>query len=564
MPTLPLATGVRSLNRLQQIARVLARHGFGHIIERMNLGRYLPISKILRVELSPEALSVQASVGRRLAAACAELGPTFVKLAQVFSTRPDLLPNDVITELRALQDHVPPFDHAAALAIIEEETGAPIAESFAEFADSPFACGSIGQVYHARTRDGHAVVVKVKRPGIDAAIRQDLQLLKWMAAAAAEWVPELAHFKPPQIIDEFEQVLTHELDFISEASATSRFEEAFADLDYAVIPHVYWELTTPRVLTLALVSGHNIDAIANDEAAIDRHLLARRLVNLYLTQFFDMRLFHADPHPGNILISPPARVGLIDFGQIGTLSEDTAGQLVIMIVAMVYREPGIVVDVLSDLGAVEPDADTAAIARSLRQLLDKYHGLPLKRLDLGNIFQEITAVMRSHNVTLPREMVLVLKTITTIAGVALQLDPGLDLVAILSPRLKGLIAGRLNPMRLLRAGGVGAWHIFSILRTAPGQLRTALRQVSRGKWQVHIRHENLEHLTKEMDRSSNRVAFALVIAAIIVGSSVVISAGAQAQVMNIPIQWIGIGGYLFAGILGIRLLWAIFRSGRLS
>jgi ubiquinone biosynthesis protein len=531
----------------------------------MNLGRYLPISKILRVELSPEAISAQSSVGRRLAAACAELGPTFVKLAQMFSTRPDLLPEDVIAELRTLQDHVPAFDHETALEIVAQETGAPIADSFAEFANSPFACGSIGQVYHAKTRDGDAVVVKVKRPGIDAAIRQDLNLLKWMAAAAAEWVPELARFKPPQIIDEFEQVITHELDFISEAAATNRFEEAFVEVDHVIIPHVHWDLSTPRVLTIAEVSGCHVDALAKgDGQAIDRHLLARRLVNMYLTQFFDMRLFHADPHPGNILISAPARIGLIDFGQIGTLSEESAGQLVIMIVAMVYREPQVVVDVLTDLGAVEPDADMRAIARAFRQLLDKYHGLPLKRLDLVSIFHELTAVMRTHNVTLPREMVLVLKTITTIAGVALKLDPGLDLVAILTPRLKGLIAGRLSPARLLRAGGVGVWHVLSILRSAPSQLRTALRQVSRGKYQVHIRHENLEHLTKEMDRSSNRVAFALVLAAIIVGSSVVISAETPVHVWDIPIQWIGIAGYLFAGIMGIRLLWAIFRSGRLS
>lgn len=565
MPTLPLAASVKSLNRLQQIARVLARHGFGHIVERMNLGRYLPLHKILRVELSTEAASAHSSVGRRLASACAELGPTFVKFAQTISTRPDLLPEDVTAELRALQDRVPAFDHAAALAIVAEEVGKPVHEAFAEFADAPFACGSIGQVYRARTADGHAVVVKVKRPGIDAIVQQDLHLLKWMAAAAAEWVPELARFKPPQIIEEFEQLLTAELDFISEASATARFEEAFADTDHVMIPHVYWELTGPRILTLGAISGSNIAILtAGDGRDIDRHLLARRLVNLYLTQFFDMRLFHADPHPGNLLISAPAQIGLIDFGQIGTLSEETAGQLVIMIVAMVYREPQVVVDVLTDLGAVEPDADTRALARALRQLLDKYHGLPLKRLDLVSIFSEITAVMRSHNVTLPREMVLVLKTITTIAGVALRLDPGLDLIAILSPRLKGLIAGRFSPVSLVRTGAVGIWHLGSILRTAPGQLRTALRQISRGRWQVHIRHENLEHLTREMDRSSNRLAFALVLAAIIVGSSVVIRTDPAVRIVGMPLQWLGIAGYLFAGVMGIRLLWAIFRSGRLS
>jgi len=565
MSTISLATSVKSLNRLQHIARVLVRHGFGHIVERMNLGRYLPLSKILRVELSTEAASVHSSVGRRLAAACAELGPTFVKLAQMLSTRPDLLPEDIITELRSLQDHVPAFDHATARTIIEEDTGAPIAANFKEFADAPFACGSIGQVYHARTTDGQAVVVKVKRPGIDASVRQDLHLLKWMAGTATEWLPELARFKPGQIVDEFEQLLTHELDFISEASATARFEEAFSDNNFVHIPHVHWELTGPRVLTLQALSGSNLETLtATDGHGVDRHLLARRLVNMYLTQFFDMRLFHADPHPGNLLVSAPARIALIDFGQVGTLSEETATQLVIMIIAMVYREPQVVVDVLGDLGAVEADVDTQALARALRLLLDKYYGLPLKRIDLASIFVEISAVMRQHNVTLPREVILVLKTITTIAGVALKLDPTLDLVAILSPRLKGLITSRLKPVRLARTAGVALWHLFSIARTAPGQLRTALRQVGRGKWQIHIRHENIEQLAKELDRSSNRVAFAMVIAAIIVGSSVVVSTSREVEFLGVPIQWIGIAGYLVAGVLGLSLLWAIFRSGRLS
>ncbi len=235
-----------------------------------------------------------------------------------------------------------------------------------------------------------------------------------------------------------------------------------------------------------------------------------------------------------------------------------------MIVAMVYREPMVVVDVLNDLGAVDPSTDPKMLARALRQLLDKYHGLPLKRLDLVVIFTELAAVMRSHNVTLPREMVMVLKTLSTVAGVALQLDPELDLVAILSPRLKGLIASRFSPGAIARGAGVSLWHLASMLKTAPSQMRTALRRLSRGHWQIHIRHENIDRLANELDRSSNRMAFSIVIAAVIVGSSVVISTEAEFSVLNIPIQWFGIAGYLFAGILGVSLLWAIFRSGRLS
>jgi ubiquinone biosynthesis protein len=285
---------------------------------------------------------------------------------------------------------------------------------------------------------------------------------------------------------------------------------------------------------------------------------------MYLKQFFDMRHFHADPHPGNILISPPARIGLVDFGQIGMISDELAGQLVIMIVGMIHRETDVVVDVLLDLGAVEADADPKALSRALRQLLDKYYGLPLKRMDLGTIFTEIAGVIRTHDVTLPREMVMVIKTLVTIAGVALKLDPELDLLGILKPRVKGLVAARLSPANLARGGGVALWHTFTILKSAPAQLRTLIRRAARGKWQVNIRHENLENLTNELDRSSNRLSFAIIIAAVIVGSSVVISTDTEFGVLGVPIQWFGIAGYLFAGLLGVSLLWAIFRSGRLS
>jgi ubiquinone biosynthesis protein len=359
--------------------------------------------------------------------------------------------------------------------------------------------------------------------------------------------------------------LLRELDFIAEASSTARFEEAFRGDDTVQIPHVHWELTTPRVLTLGRISGRNLDeASADGSAHIDRHLLARRLVNLYLKQFFDMRLYHADPHPGNILILPPARIGLIDFGQVGTLSDETATNLVIMLVALIYREPQIVVEVLADLGAIEPGADTRMLGRALRQMLDKYHGLPLKRMDLTGIFNELAAIIRAHGVTLPRETIMVLKTLVTIGGVALKLDPGLDLVALFTPRIKGLISQQFAPAKLARTAGVSIWHVLSMLKTAPGQLRSTLRLLGSGKWQLHLRHDNLDRLANEIDRSSNRVSFAVVIAGLIVGSSLVISSTSEFAPLHIPIQWIGVVGYAFAGVLGVSLLWAIFRSGRLS
>ncbi len=560
-----LTTSVRTLNRLQQIVRVLARHGFGHVVERINLGRYLPLGKILRSAQAESASATPVSLGKRIASVCSELGPTFVKFAQTLSTRADLASEDILRELRKLQDHVPPFDSELARSIIATEIGESPDNCFASFDSEPFASGSIGQVYHAQTKDGDNVVVKVKRPDIEEILQQDLHILKWMAGAAEQWLPELARIRPVQIVEEFELLLKQEIDYISEASATARFEEAFEDDSHIHIPHVHWNLTSASVLTLGQIRGESFEAIlAGGHEKIDRKLLGKRLVDMYVKQFFDMRMFHADPHPGNFLISPPARIGLVDFGQVGTITDELAGQLVIIVVAMIYREPQIVVDVLYDLSAVESDTDPKALVRDLRRLLDKYHGLPLKRLNLLTIFTEIAAVIRQHNVTLPRELVMVLKTLITIAGVALRLDPELDLVAELSPKVRKLVAGRFSPKKIVRTTGVTLWHLFSIIRSAPSQLRSALRRLGKGKWQVNIRHENLDRLINELDRSSNRMSFAIVIAAIIVGSSVVVSTDTEFPVFGIDIQWFGVAGYLVAGLLGIRLLWAIYRSGRLS
>ena len=213
------------------------------------------------------------------------------------------------------------------------------------------------------------------------------------------------------------------------------------------------------MLTMERVEGTNFEKLlADEDNLIDRQLLARRLSEVYIKQFFDMRLFHADPHPGNILVTPPAHIALIDFGQVGLMSDELAGQLVILIVSMVYRETEVAVEVLADQGAIPPDTDTRALARSLRQLLDKYYGLPLKRIDLITVFSEIAGVIRAHNVTLPRELVIVLKTLTTVAGTALKLDPDLDLLGIMSPRLKSLIAGRFAPARMARTAAVTGWQ----------------------------------------------------------------------------------------------------------
>ncbi len=645
MTPLQFTRSVRSLNRMRHIARVLTRHGFGHAVTRLNLGRFVPVWMSRRPVVDAAVESGAVSIGRRLTLVCTELGPTFIKLGQMLSTRPDLLQAEVIDQLRTLQDKVPPFDTSTAMRSIARELGRSTIDCFEWIDDTPFASASIGQVYRARLVGGKKeVVVKVRRPDIDQIIELDMQLLRWLAQSLESLMPESRIYRPAAIVAEFEETIKRELDYVNEASATARFAKAFADDAGIHIPKVYWEFTGPGVLTLEALPGRNLDQwitshdggkglsqergraanfsshghadgdygigskseprpsgsgisdsvdgtsesggiatsggssgayegapglkpAARDEESkapwIDRRLIAKRLADCYLKQAFEVGVFHADPHPGNILIEPPATVGLVDFGQVGIITDEWMTQLVVIVYACVNREVDVVIDALSDMGAVSGDTDRRSLHRALQALLDKYYGLPLKWFDLGTLMSEFSDIVRRHDVVVPRDFIMLIKAFSTVASVIMRLDPDLNLLELLKPRLKKTFSDRFSPKSLSREAVLTGWHLVNILRDMPGYLRRGLRRLGTGGWRLDVRHENIDRLISELDRSSNRLAFSIVIAAIIIGSSVVVSARTDWTIFGISFQYLGIAGYLLAGVLGLGLSWAIFRSGRL-
>lgn len=566
MTPLQFTRNIRSLNRLRQIATVLSRHGFGHFVTRLQLGRFVPVWMLRKRGGESAGEGGESSVGRRLTLVASELGPTFIKLGQMLSTRPDIIPPAVLEELRTLQDHVPPFDSDEARETIVRELRRPIADCFAAIDEAPFASASIGQVYRAKGKNGDDLVVKVRRPGIEDVIRLDMQVLHWLAESVESIAPELRMYRPTALVAELEQALTRELDYIHEASTTARFAEAFADDPGIRVPQVHWELTASKVLTMQALPGRKLDSILSDEPAasrVDRAAVARRLADCYLKQALEIGLFHADPHPGNILVESNGHVGLIDFGQVGTITDEWMTELLVIVLAAVNREVSVVVDALADMGAIGPEVDRRGLLRALQILLDKYYGLPIKRFDLGVLLAEFSEVLRRFDVTVPRDLLLLIKAFATVASVGARLDPELDLLELLRPRLKRALAERFSPSRVARGTTMMGWHLLSIARQAPGQLRQGLRRLASGGWRLRIRHENIDRLTAELDRSSNRLAFSVVIAAIIVGSSVVVSANTNLTVLGLRVQTLGMFGYLIAGVLGLGLSWAIFRSGRL-
>lgn len=569
MSLVSLPRTLKTMTRLRVIAQVLTRHGFGHFVDRLQLGQYVPsFLKFRREETPEEAQEIDPllAVGNRLVKVCEELGPTFIKLGQIASTRPDLLPAQIIKALESLQDEVKPFPVEQARRLIEESTDAPLNKSFREFEDEPFASGSIGQVHRATTADGQRVVVKVKRPGIDQVVQLDIYVLKWMAERAEHFFPELRPYRPIVIVDEFAQTIQNELDFINEASATSRFHEAFKDDPKIHTPAVRWDLTGVNVLTLEFMDGmHLRDALGEKRNICDHKALAHNLAECFLKQFFELGLFHADPHPGNMLFRPPDQTVLFDFGMVGQIDDELMGRLVIGIVAAVKREIDIVIEILADLGSLGRNTDRAVLARDLASLLNKYYGLPLKRLEVGTVLRELIETVRRSDVMLPRSFVALFKALGTVSGVVLQLDPELNLLELLQPRLNKLLRERFSPGRIARMTGISAWHMATILRDAPRLLRDTLRGIGRGQFQINIRHENLDHLASELDRSSNRLAFSVLIASTIIGSTMLLSMAAEVKLFGgLPIRYLGFVGYALTFFMAAWLLVAILRSGKMS
>lgn len=571
-----LPRSVRSIHRVQTIARVLTHHGFGHLVDKLHLGRYVPIPRRWSSKATAAAATTVPDIGERLCRVCEDLGPSFIKLGQLVSTRPDLLPADVIAALSGLQNQVPPFDSARARQIITEDLGAQIETCFYSFEDVPLASGSIAQVHQAVIRNpdgspGERVVVKVRRPDIEDVVRLDMTILRWIADAAEMLLPEVAIYQPRTLVEEFERSILREMDLVNEAATITRFRETLGDDPCFRIPRVHWELTGTAVLTQEEIQGISLHALLDRRAnsrlppEFDAKALATRIADTFLLQFFEMGLFHADPHPGNLLIRPPASVGLIDFGLTGRMDDDMLGHLVIGLIGAFNKQPELVVEVLADMNALSDATDRVTLRREFLELIEKYYGLPLHRFEMQTLFYEFTGLIRRNHVTLPRDFVLFGKALVVMGGICLQLDPELNLLELVQPRLRGFLTHRITPARLARSAAISGWHLLNILKSAPGQLRDVSRRLARGQWQINIRHQNLDTLGHEIDRASNRLGFAVIIAAVIVGSSWVLSSSTEQKLLNlVPLQAFGVAGYLVAGVMGLWLVVAILRSGKLS
>lgn len=544
---------LRRLPRLAHILRVLAAHGLGHYIDKLGLKREEAGGEA-RVPAGPQAA--------RFRGALEELGPTFVKFGQMLSVRHDLFSKDVIAELEKLQDQVPPFPGAEARALIEREFGRPLADLYAEFDETPLAAASIAQVHHARLTDGTDAIVKVQRPGIEETLRSDVEILYFLARLLERYAPESRRYDPHGLVAEFAENIVRELDFNLEAQSAERMRRNLAEEPSVYVPAVEWELTSRRVLTMEHSPGSRLGPDVPADPA-ERRRVAELLARLTLVQVFDHAFFHGDLHPGNVFLLPDGRLCFHDFGIVGRLAPRDQEHLRALCVALVVKDAEWMADLYVEMGVAPESVDRAAFTRDLEESLERYYAIAGREYSFAEILRQFIHLAGNYEIRTPRELLLVAKVFMQLESLARELDPAFNMLAVLEAYVPRLILRDLRPAADRGAMGRGYRGLRALragLRDLPDWLEKAGRALARGEIKLRLRHEQIEDLQSHIDRASNRLAFSLIIAAIVVGSSIVTTFHAGPHYGEIPL--IGLAGFVIAAALGLGWALMAMRSGR--
>jgi ubiquinone biosynthesis protein len=549
------------MRRYSEIVAILVKFGFVDVVRALRLMPSLAAGRrVLSVvgrEVTPDRSKAQ-----RLRLALEELGPTFIKFGQALSTRQDLLPAEVVRELSLLQDDVPPLSPGEAEAAIEQAFGEPVNRLFAVFTSEPLAAASIAQVHHAVLHDGEAVAVKVRRPDIEERIEADLAILADLAGLAERHITDARLYSLSELVEEFARTIRREQDLAREGRLIERIAKRSAGDPTVRFPRICWALTTPSVLTMEFLDGVKVTAVGSPDApGLDPRLVARRGADAVLKQILVDGLFHADPHPGNILVLPGNVVAFIDFGIVGRVNRqmrDLLGQTILAIRS--HDADRLAEIVLKVANALKP-VDLVALSRDLDEMLDLYADMSVGDLRLGDVFGSITQAMSRHRLKLPADILLLIKSLSTIEGVGRHLDPEFKIVEYAAPFVEELVAREHLPSALASRTALAGRDVLGALRSLPRDLAEITKRARANGLRVEFVHRDFDVFIREMDRSSNRLSFSIVIAAVVVGSALMVHAGLGPTTFGYPL--LGLFGFVVAGILGIGLAIAILRSGRL-
>jgi ubiquinone biosynthesis protein len=545
-----VATGPkqRTLGRLSEIGRVATRHGFGYVVERR------------RRQTDEDRPSDR---GRRLREMLDELGPTFVKFGQLLSTRPDVVPLDIVSELRKLQDDVSPVPFAAVQGVIQTELELSVERAFLAFEERPIAAASIGQVHRATLPTGEEVVVKVQRPNAPRQIESDLALMRSAARFVRDRVRALDFIDAEALVDEFGRAIREELDYLHEARNAEVFWKNFGDDPRVVIPRVVRRYTTPRVLTLDRLDGVQLrDLDVATRTLEDRRELAYRMTDVWMSMIFRHGFFHGDPHPANILVLEDGRLGLVDFGLAGSLSDEDMTRLTRLFIDAATENVDALPRRLAELGVRFPKEREGEFKAALEELYYRYYGARLSEIDPIEVIREAFDLIYSMNLRLPTRFVTLDKAIATLGAVGVELYPDFNVFEVARPYARGLMAERFSPRRVSLRVQKEARELSGIARELPYQVHDLLEELRDGEFEVKLKNPGVDDLARHVDRGANRLSVALVVVGGLIGSSLIgIFANTGPHILGLHL--LSVVGFFLSGALGFWLLWGIIRSGRL-
>jgi ubiquinone biosynthesis protein len=552
---------MRHISRYRDIAIALIRHGFGIVVEEIGFSQFLSFPT--RLFFEPKKKDSK-TVGERIRLVLQELGPTFVKLGQIASTRPDLLPEEIICELEKLQDQVPPFSFQEVCDIIEEELGDKLDNIFQHFEDIPLAAASIGQVHRAILRSGEQVAVKVQRPNITSVIETDLEILQDLAALAEHRLEWARRYQIRDMVDEFSKSLRAELDYTMESRNAEKISNQFRNDPSIYVPKLFLEYSTRKVLTMEYIDGVKL----NEPDKLKRYgynpkRLAERLAIAIFRQIFNNGFFHGDPHPGNVIVLPGEVIAFIDFGMVGRLTPEMKYHFSSLVIALMRQSSDGVIKAVLRMGLVSDDVNMVQLRGDVEQLREKYYGVPLSQISLGEAVNDLFRTAFRHSIRIPADLTLLGKTLLTVEGVVEKLDPDFSIFNIAEPFGRQLLKERLEPKNVAETVWKRVSDYGELLFDLPKQMKNVTSLIKRGRLRLEIAIPELDLFLRKLDRISNRLSFSIVLLAfsiIMVGVIIGSSLGRQSTLLwKIPAIEIGFG---MATIMFLWLLYSIFKSGR--
>lgn len=535
-----------NFKRVKEIVSIMVKYGFGHLFEQMQLKTKFTFKKTYK------PLEKDFTVPQKIKLILEELGPTYIKFGQILSTRQDLIGEELAKELSKLQDNTRPFSYTVIKSIVEKELDTPIDKLFKQFEEKPLASASIAQVHKAILKNGEEIVLKIQRPDIEEQVKEDMAIIRYFAKLATKYIKDAKYFNLCGIIDEFERSILKEINFRQERQNILRFNDIFKDDDKIYVPKVYDKFSTKKILALEFVNGVKISKLygSKDYSDKDKITIGKAGVDSFFKQIFDYGFFHADPHPGNILILENDVICYLDFGMMGHIDKEFMNDLAELFVYLIDYNVNGLISQMTNMGLIDESVDIKSLRYDVMDLMDIYFGAELKEVSLGNIVSKLMMILVKYKMTVPRELVLLARAMSMVETIGQKLNPDFDIITLCKPYAKKVIKKKLSPFNLLETMREDTMEFEHLIKTLPRNLKEIITRAKSGKLNIEIEHNNLDTFGKDIEKVTNKLILAMIISAIIMGSSFVINTN----------RTLGMVGFTISGIVGLYLMICVLKD----